>query len=169
MKKRLATYLALIKGHATPGQWAWVSRAMFFTGCAMLWRAFQTVHPSAVLSVVGLGVFATGAVCYVNLIFHSPRLKAAGKWSLVVMAGGFCNFAVIIANGGLMPAVNQQVVAGMYCPIDGANLPLLADWIFGFASPGDVLMIGGGVGILAGLARRRTGGPQLCTGAKETQ
>jgi len=167
MKQRLAAYLARIKAQATPAQRAWVSWALALTGCIMLWRAAMTVRPGAALSMIGLMVFTIGAVCYVNLIFHSPRLKVAGKWSLVVMAGGFCNFAVIIANNGYMPAGSQYVVAGMYRPIDGANLVWLADWIFGCVSPGDVLMIAGAMGILAALVRRRTSGPRLCPEGKQ--
>jgi len=144
-----------IKGQATPEQLLWVSRVLFFTGCAMLWRAFQTVQPGTILAMVGLGVFAASAVCYVNLVIRTPRLQGAMRWSVLLLAGGVLNYAVIIANGGYMPAVSQYSVAGMYCPIDGANLVWLADWIFGFVSPGDVLIIAGALGMAAALTWQR--------------
>lgn len=155
MKLKVRTYLARIKAQTTPEQLVWVSRAMFFIGCGWLWRAAHSTNPSTVLSMVGLGVFTAGAICYVNVLIRTPRLQGVTRWSVPIFAGAFLNYAVIIANGGYMPAANQDVMAGMYCPIAGANLPWLADWIGSFVSPGDVLMVIGAAGIAATLARRR--------------
>lgn len=148
----LKAQLEKFRTQASPEQRAWLARGLMFTGGACLWRAAQTNWPTIELSYVGIVIFGALAFCYINILIHTPKLHAISKWSMPILAGGFLNFAVIISNEGFMPSASQETISGLHCPMAGANLVWLSDWIFGFVSPGDVLMIVGFLGVIITLA-----------------
>jgi hypothetical protein len=70
--------------------------------------------------------------------FLLRRSVPPGRW-LEPIIGGASNFAVTVANGGLMPAWIDSP-SGVWTPINGdTNLVLLSD-IFVFCSIGDILI-----------------------------
>ena len=66
--------------------------------------------------------------------------------------GSILNFVVVLANRGFMP---WETSVGMYSPIGNTNLAYLGDWVLGWISPGDTLLIVTGVGIIVTLIRKR--------------
>ena len=155
MPMKLRAYLTQIKARFTPEQQLWTGRILGCTGGALMWRGFQTAYPSTWLAVVGLIIFIAWIVCMTRLVKLEPRLSSMLGIGMPIIIGGLMNVAVIIANGGYMPCTLTAKVQGMYMPMDGARLAHLGDWIGGFVSPGDVLIVIGMMGILAAAAMRR--------------
>jgi len=132
----------------------WLAQALAFAGAMVLWRPAQTVWPSIPLAAYGFAVYAAGTVVFFRLINSIPKYRPILPWCAGAFAGGFLNFAVIIANGGYMPAVGLTEPRGLHAPMEGARLAILADWIMGGISPGDVLLMACGVGIVVVLVRQ---------------
>ena len=155
MVNNLKARLRKSRGQLTPEQAMWLSRGFLFLACASLCRAAQTLWPSMAIPMIGMATFAAATVCYANLVRYSPSLQGIKRWAIPLVTGAFLNYTVMIANAGFMPAARAETVSGMYCPIHGANLVYLSDWLWGFVSPGDVLMIVAFVGIVATLIRKQ--------------
>ena len=139
----------------TPEQRLWVGRSLFFAGCVFLWRTAQTATPSTQLAAVGLMVCIAAIVSFTHLLRITPRLRPLMPWMVPVAAGALCNHMVVMANGGYMPVLGLSGPAGMHCAMEGARLTYLADWICGVASPGDVLLLLGAMGMVAMLMANR--------------
>jgi len=138
-------------GQVTLEQRVWVARTLLFMGCGWLWRAAQHTWPSIGLSLIGLAIFAAAVVCFLRLLTCTPRSQALIAWIVPFFVGGFLNFSVLLANGGFMPSACQDVADGLYIPITGASLVYLSDWLWGFVSPGDILIVIGLLGIMGTL------------------
>ena len=131
-----------------------------FGGMTGLWRIAQTFWPSTGLAVVGIITYTLAIVSLLHFLNSIPRYRPALPWVAGAAVGALLNFVVMAANGGYMPAVGLTEPQGLHAPMDGARLAILADWIWRGISPGDVLLIVCGVGILVTLVRqwrRRTG------------
>jgi hypothetical protein len=155
MPMKLRAYLTQVKARSTPEQRLWMARILACTGGALMWRSFHVLYPSTWLAVVGLGIMAAWIGCMTRLVKLEPGLNSMLGLGMPIIIGGLMNFAVVIANGGYMPCTLTVETAGMYMPMDGARLAHLGDWIGGFVSPGDVLIVIGMVGILTAAAVRR--------------
>lgn len=106
---------------------------------ALLWRVAHYMSPSIAMTVVGILLFIGLAIFYVKQL---PELKPTRRWASLVFIGGCLNFAATLANGGQMPMPKIMSAAWWVW---------LGDWIGGFASPGDILMLIGFIGIVASL------------------
>jgi hypothetical protein len=148
LKEQVEKYLAVV----SPEQRTWLARGLLFMGCCGLCKGTQTIWPSIGLALIWMVTFVASTICIVNLLEHTPQFRAALPWCTPILVGGSLNFAVILANGGFIPATCQEVADGFYIPMDGANLSYLADWVWGFVSPGDILMVIGFLGIIGTLA-----------------
>ena len=135
-------------------QKTWAGMAIAFACLMVLWRAAHAAWPSVGLAVYGAYVYAAGAVTFLQVTNSLPRFRPVLPWCAGAFAGGFLNFAVILANGGYMPAVGLTEPRGLHAPMEGARLAILADWIMGGISPGDVLLMACGVGIVVTLVRQ---------------
>ena len=151
----IASLVARYYVRTTREQRLWMARILVCTAGAMMWRACQTIYPSTWLAVVGLIIFIAWIACMTRLVKLEPRLNSMLGIGMPIIIGGLMNVAVVIANGGYMPCTLTTEVDGMYMPMAGAQLAHLGDWIGGFVSPGDVLIVIGMMGILAAAARRR--------------
>jgi len=138
----------------SPAQKAWMTQAMVGVGLLFLWKAAQGAWPSITLAALGVTVYAAATVAFLQFINSIPKYRPILPWCAGAFAGGFLNFAVILANGGYMPAVGLTEPRGLHAPMEGARLAILADWIMGGISPGDVLLIACGVGIVVLLVRQ---------------
>ena len=138
----------------SPAQKAWMTQAMAGVGLLFLWKAAQGTWPSITLAALGVTVYAAATVAFCQFTNSLPRFRPVLPWCAVAFAGGFLNFAVFLANGGYMPAVGLTEPRGLHAPMEGARLAILADWIIGGISPGDVLLIACGVAIVVVLVRQ---------------
>jgi len=125
-----------------------------FAGLGWLWRAAQGLWPSIPMAVLGLAIYIASALFFVRLVHSFPRLRPVIPWFAGAAVGALLNLVVLIANGGYMPAVGLTEPRGLHAPMEGARLAILADWIMGGISPGDVLLIACGLGIVVVLVRQ---------------
>lgn len=136
-------------------QRTWLVAVFLFMVCLHLWKIAHSAYPSAWLALMGTAIFAATVYFCVKLIASAPKFQSMMAWAIPAFIGEFLNLSVRLANGGYMPAYGEQFVRGSYCPMAGANLACLGDWVCGFISPGDILMAVGFLGIIATILLRR--------------
>ena len=136
------------------GQKRLLAWTLAFGGITGLWRIAQTFWPSTGLAVAGTVTYAVAIVSLLHFLNSIPRYRPALPWCAGAAVGALLNFVVMAANGGYMPAVGLTEPQGLHAPMDGARLAILADWIMGAISPGDVLLIACGVAIVVVLVRQ---------------
>jgi len=136
-------------GQVTPEQWIWITRGLFVMGCTFFCKFAQHTWPGIGTTIIAMAIFGLACFCFIKVIACTPKIQALIIWIPPFILGGFLNYAVTLANKGFMPSTCQDVADGFYIPMEGARLTFLADWIFGFVSPGDVLMILAFAGIIA--------------------
>ena len=136
-------------------QLLWVARAMMIIGLALVSRAVRDTWPSITTTLIAATIFTALMIYCLKITKSPPPLQKIGKWLILLLVAGWLNNAALLANGGFMPSACQDIVSGIYCPMAGANLPYLGDWLWGFVSPGDVLMVVAFVGIVATLIRKQ--------------
>ena len=105
--------------------------------------------PSIWLALAGAAILMAALVCSLRWANATPELRRTMLPGTAIFIGGLLNFAAITANAGYMPCALNEHVAGMYMPLDGANLAHLSDWVWGFVSPGDIIIAAGTIGIVA--------------------
>ena len=138
-----------IWGQLTPDQKQCLAKSLFYMGCAIFCKIAQHTWQGIGVTLVVLIAF-TVAMFYATRFLQSiPRFQGILKWLIPVFVGGILNLVVILANGGFMPSACEQAINGFYIPMEGARLTFLADWIWTFVSPGDVLMFLAFAGIIA--------------------
>ena len=143
----------------TPEQQRWMARVLLVVGIAVIARPVLNLWPSTGTVLIMGAIFVVALLCYAKLISVAPDLREMVKWLIPLSVGGSLNFSVRLANGGFMPAANQATTRGIYIPMDGANFIYLGDWIAGFISPGDIVVLAAFVGIMVTLIwgnRQRT-------------
>ena len=132
----------------------WLALALACVGLLLLWRPTQTAWPSIPMTVLGCAIHAAGTVAFFHFINSIPKYRPILPWFAGAAVGALLNLVVLIANGGYMPVAGLEQVKGLHAPMEGARLAILADWIMGGISPGDVLLIACGVGIVVTLVRQ---------------
>ena len=136
-------------GQVTPEQGLWITRGLLAMGCGFFCKIAQNTWPGIITAITGMATFGLACFCFIKVIAYTPKKQALMMWIPPFILGGFCNYAVVLANKGFMPSTCQDVADGFYIPMEGARLTFLADWIWTFVSPGDVLMFLAFVGIIA--------------------
>lgn len=147
--------LAKLKAETSPKQLSWLLWALRFAACVFLLRVVQIAWPSMWLSLIIIVALAGAAIYLTKLVASIPKHRAHVAPFTIIFIGGFLNQVARAANNGFMPAVGVGVVKGTYCPLDGANFAYLGDWIFGFISPGDIILIVAFFGIVATMLRNQ--------------
>jgi len=132
----------------------WAARAIALAGLAVLWRVAQTASPSIPMTVYGITVCTAASVALLRFFNSVPGYRPILRWIAGGAVGALMNFAALLANGGYMPVAGRTEISGLHAPMEGARLAILADWIIGGISPGDVLLIACGVGIVVVLVRQ---------------
>ena len=107
-------------------------------------------YPSLTLAILFWGSIKLGEVLW--WIWWNNY----GAWDYVaricVFLGGFSNGVAVIANGGFMPVVGQEVASGIHIPAtERTALPWLIDRFWYGVSVGDLIVgVGIGVWVVAG-------------------
>jgi hypothetical protein len=136
-------------GQVTPAQGAALAKALLIIGLGLVTKPLLDMWPSIGSTITRGAIFAVAIILCLRMVQIMPSLKIYKPWFIPLCTGAFLNWLVVLANGGFMPSTCQEVANGFYIPMEGARLTFLGDWIFGFVSPGDVLMILAFVGIVA--------------------
>ena len=135
----------------TPEQQKWMPRLLLVVGIVLVARPILNLWPSTATVLIMGAIFAVALLCYAKFILVTPNRRGLVKWLIPLSVGGSLNFSVRLANGGFMPSANQVTTRGIYIPMDGANLIYLGDWIAGFISPGDFVVLAAFVGMMVTL------------------
>ena len=150
MIQRLKEKASKSWGQLTPEQASQMGKLLLVIGLAGVARGARVLWPSMPTALIATIVFT--AIMAYCLKACGPQL---GKYYFILgLVGGSLNNAVVLANHGRMPAVNQQIAEGFYIPMRGAALPHLGDWILGGISPGDLLLLTAAVGVVGTLIWR---------------
>jgi len=137
----------------TPEQQEWLTKTLLLMAIALIARTILDLWPSTGTVLIKAATFAAALLCYAKLISLTPNRRGLIKWLIPLSVGASLNYSVCLANGGFMPSANQVTTRGIYIPMDGANLIYLGDWIAGFISPGDFVVLAAFVGIMLTLIR----------------
>ena len=116
--------------------------------CLGVYLYLQNTHPSLWGTIFGLACLAFVSLSLAKII-RIPRIPF-----VLLIVGGLLNFAVLLANKGFMPCILVEGVEGKYISMYEARLTFLGDWIGGFVSPGDVLVVIGAIGLIGAILRR---------------
>lgn len=138
----------------SPRQRRLLAGMLAFAGMAMFWRVAQAIWPSTGLAIAGVTAYTVGIVSVMHFLNSIPRYRPALPWCAGTAVGGMLNLIVMVANGGYMPCPLNETIIGIYVPVAGANLVHLCDWIWGFVSPGDVIMAVASVGVAVVMVRQ---------------
>lgn len=149
----------MIKGiqGLTPEQTSWFIRALLAIGLVVILRPVLDMWPSITTALIRGALFCVALVPCLRLLRATPILRKYIPSLIPLCIGSFLNWIVVLANMGYMPAEGITAISGFYCPMNGASLPYLGDWIFGFMSPGDIIIFAAlamVVGVMIGKRRQ---------------
>ena len=155
IKAEAKNYLAKLWGQISPEQGAALAKAMMVIGLAILVRPILGMWPSTGAVLIRVVFSMSAVVCCIRFAQLMPGLHRTIKWFIPLSVGLALNFSVMLANGGFMPSVGRHITSGICCPLEGANLVYLGDWIWRGISPGDILLIVAFFGIIATMIANR--------------
>lgn len=148
-------HLTKLWGQLSPEQGAALAKTMMVIGLAILVRPILDMWPSTGAVLIRVVFSIAAVVCCIGFVQLVPNLRGTVKWFILSSVGLALNFSVMLANGGFMPTVGRHITSGIYCPLEGANLVYLGDWIWRGISPGDILLIVAFFGIIATMITNR--------------
>jgi len=139
----------------SPGQKRWVATTAAAIVLSLLMRYVWKLAPSIVTSsLVAVTLLIAVGYC-MKLLTIIPTGRRIRGWLVLILLGGILNFSAVLANRGFMPCTNVYYTYGVYCPLDSARLSYLGDWLYGFVSPGDIIMLVSFIGAFLTMVKGR--------------